>query len=557
MTTSESAPAADNRIEPVEWLWLGLLLTVGLALRLWHAWNAPGFFYDEAIYGLDSLDVMRGRNLAIFFDREDHVREPLFMYIQALFLAIGGVSPFTMRAGDALIGTLTIPVVWLLAREWRGPVFALLAAAVFTVLRWHVHFSGLAFRTILGPLFAALTLLFFFRYLRLRTRRQAILCGVFLGAGMYTYLSFRLMPFVLLPAIIVARHRLWKDTGDRGELRLFDRHMAALGLVALLVFAPLAVHFLRVPWHFSGRSEEVSVWKHERRWALLAEQARDVALMPLLRGDYVPMHNLPGPPQFLQIRELAPERVAELWETEKDAARLGNRPPYDPHGTGVPVVGAMAAIAFYIGLVLLLSDGRRDARAAALASLLVVGSLASVLSFGAPNMLRLLMVTPAFAIAIARGMETALLLMRAADRPDAETAGGSTALRPSEVALLVCVFLIYAQVEVARLRRWHEHPMVPARFAPEMAEIGAALRQQPDRLPLFVPFDPPAMLQFTADGTHFLRPGDPLRGPFWELRLLPPFRPAPPVGKDVPGGRRITIHLPGGRAFGELVEVAL
>lgn len=555
MENEESGQPGD-RIASVEWTWLAAIVAVGFALRLWQAWHAPGFFYDEAIYGLDSIDVMRGKNLAIFFDREDHVREPLFMYIQALFLAIGGVSPFTMRVGDAIIGTLTIPVVWLVAREFRGPFFGILGAAAFAVLRWHVHFSGLAFRTILGPLFAALTLLFFFRYIRLRTRREALLCGTFLGLGMYTYLSFRLMPFVLLPAMLVARRRTWVDTGDRSEVSTTTRDFAALFGMAALVFAPLAIHFVRVPWHFTGRSEEVSVWKNPHRWALLAQQTRDVALMPLLRGDHVQMHNIPGPPQFMQLKDAPPARTAELWAAENEGAKLQGREPYDPHGTGVPAVGVIGAFAFYFGLAFLLIDSRRDPRAAALAGLVLVGSLASILSFGAPNMLRLLMITPAFALAIARGFETATLLLRAFEKDDVESPSHSTALRLPELVLIVCLFLTFAQVEVKRLHAWPTHPMVPPRFMPEMAEIGAFLRKQPDRLPVRMPWAPPAPLLFSADGYAFYRADAPLTGKFWELRMLPPYQGMPPLGADVPQARRQQIHLADGTAFAELVEVA-
>ncbi|MEO8377942.1 MAG: glycosyltransferase family 39 protein, partial [Candidatus Sumerlaeota bacterium] len=183
-----------KRVQLFEVLTVLALTIVGCAYRVWCASRAPGLWYDEAIYGLDSLHVARKHGYwPIFFSTEGHMREPLFMYLQAITLSFVKPSAFAIRATSAVIGALTIPVVWATAREYRGAIFGIFAAFLFTFLRWHVHFSALAFRTITSPLFCALVVWFALRFARTRGLKDAILLGVFLGGGMYTYLAFRLM----------------------------------------------------------------------------------------------------------------------------------------------------------------------------------------------------------------------------------------------------------------------------------------------------------------------------------------------------------------------------
>jgi hypothetical protein len=77
---SEEISAVDKSERIVAWeiLAVVLLMVVGGALRFWGAHAAPGFWYDEAIYALDGLDVWRKPGWPVFFDTEDHMREGLF-----------------------------------------------------------------------------------------------------------------------------------------------------------------------------------------------------------------------------------------------------------------------------------------------------------------------------------------------------------------------------------------------------------------------------------------------------------------------------------------------
>ena len=124
-----------------------LLLVVGLAagLRLYRLGEwPPGPYRDEAYNGLDALGVLRG-DLALFFPANNG-REPLFIYLVALSLALFGPTTFALRLPAALVGALaTLPVYWL-GRDWFGRAAGLFAAILWAVTFWPVHLGRIGLR---------------------------------------------------------------------------------------------------------------------------------------------------------------------------------------------------------------------------------------------------------------------------------------------------------------------------------------------------------------------------------------------------------------------------
>ncbi|MGE5140441.1 MAG: glycosyltransferase family 39 protein, partial [Rudaea sp.] len=103
-------------------LLLGLVIIVAAALRFALLDSVPaGPFNDEAVNGLDALRVLRTGQVPIFF-QANNGREPLFIYMQTVSVALFGPSAWSLRAVSALAGTATIAALFLLARElFPGP----------------------------------------------------------------------------------------------------------------------------------------------------------------------------------------------------------------------------------------------------------------------------------------------------------------------------------------------------------------------------------------------------------------------------------------------------
>lgn len=537
------APSADAPPPVARWelAVVGAMLLLALALRLWLLPQVPGLWYDEAIYALDGLKVLREPGWPIFFSTYDHMREPLYIYMQAIGLWLGGTTAIAARSVSLVVGMATLLLLWWVARSWRGVAFGLAALFILATMRWHITFSVLAFRTITAPLLALATAHFYLRVVQGRGGRgSAIACGAMLGVGLYTYLAFRLFPFILLVPALVELATRWR-AGPRDEARRLLRLMVWAAGTALVVFAPLGINYLRHPEHFFGRGNEVTLGgRGEPIWQVVARQARDVAMMPLLRGDHVGKHNIPGPPQFLQWGTPPPaDETVERWELEQQFAAMEGRAPMDRHGTGLPALALVAGLLFYAGFVALVLAARRDPGARLLLAWLLIGSLASVLSYGAPNMLRLMMVTPAVALTVAWGAWWLVAL-------------------PRGLWIVAVLLAINAAMERALLRTWPTHPLVIREFNTEWADVGKFLAAQPDRLPVVLPpmmLPPAPTLLFLADGYEFVSAPPDNAAAWWEFHGLPPFPTIESPSTPAPGARVHRAMHPAGIPFADIVEI--
>jgi len=253
-----------------------ILVCLAAFFRFHRLQEVPiGLWRDEAANGLEALRVLDGLH-GVFFG----TREPMFIYLVAVSVALLGRNPVAIRVVAAIVGTATIPVTYLLVKELlvstrlSARLVACLTSLWLATSYWHLNFSRLGFRGILLPLLATLSFYFLWRgwneLTGVRQHRPSkptltvvwfVIAGLCLGLTFYTYTPSRFLPFALLPFLGSATAPWWR----RQQART-DSHtpvlpslspliaLAALGLSCLLVLAPLGVHFLSDPASFFARS---------------------------------------------------------------------------------------------------------------------------------------------------------------------------------------------------------------------------------------------------------------------------------------------------------------
>ncbi|MEA3375140.1 MAG: glycosyltransferase family 39 protein, partial [Chloroflexota bacterium] len=247
----------------VRWLLVAAITLLAAFLRLYRIDSLPpGDGYDPAYYGVDALQFLRGTPPSVMLPPN---REPLFSYLVTGSFLLFGVSTASIHLTSTLVGILTIPLTCLAAdalfasqdeplTRWGGPLAALMIAVSY----WHLNWSRYGVRAILVPLFAAATIWFLWRGLQTGALRWFLLCGGALGLSMYTYQAARLLP--ILVAVGFASS-VW----ERGAIARRDwNHFILVAGIALLIFAPLGLHFATHPGSFSHRIEEALVVEAER-----------------------------------------------------------------------------------------------------------------------------------------------------------------------------------------------------------------------------------------------------------------------------------------------------
>lgn len=347
-----------------------VILALGLFVRLYAIDRVPpGLWYDEAIYALDAVDTMTAPK--IFYDTQNHMREPLYIWGLGAWFQLSDITVVAARSYSALLGwltlVLTLPYLAVFFRPSNQSLRAILpwilaGLLAMATLRWSVHFSRTIFRAMMVPLFImGLSLAWYYWALSLR-HRWAVLTGFILGLGAYTYLSWRLVPFLVIT---------WTVAGIfQGNLNWRKSWQGFLltALTALVVSAPLAWNFVLNPHHFSGRTAEVSLL-----WNISEIQDSE--------GESQEIRTLKPLGEILRSLSANLLRVALMWNIIGDHVGKHNLPNW-------PIFDPFNGLVFLLGLGWLLVQSRKSLTAMMAITTLVVMSLASVLSFGAPNILR-------------------------------------------------------------------------------------------------------------------------------------------------------------------------
>ena len=261
---------------PLELIALGVILLAAAALRLHGLGRYPRTFdLDNAQNGYVAMqlwaELTRGSYTAIL-ERWAPGNETLMFYLQGLTMQLFGISVEALRLPSALLGTLTVYLIYRLGREQISTWVGLAAALLCTLSPWHLDLSRSAKRSVLIPLFACLVLLFLCRALRRAPSARACLdlalCGAMLGLGLHSYELFRVAPLAAVGAILwvrVAQKRrpLWHGPA---EVTL------VLG-VAALVALPIILAAIASPENY---------FHHTAHASLLGAALSQGELLPLL-----------------------------------------------------------------------------------------------------------------------------------------------------------------------------------------------------------------------------------------------------------------------------------
>jgi len=283
-----------------EWLAiLGLAVLAG-GLRFFELGHLPpGFYHDEAFNGLDALKVLGGSK-PLFFEANNG-REPLFIYLIALSVAVLGRTPGAIRVVSAILGTVTVPVTYAMAREMFGRRIALWTAVVMSITVWPINLSRVGFRAVSLPLFAGLAVWWLWRGMRSGRGRDFALGGLFCGLLFYTYLAARvvLVAFAVYALYIMIRHQEsipWKG-------------VILFVAVALVIASPLGIYLLGHWEVMLTRGGQVAITNPAINggdfWGTLARHIVRSALAFTHRGDFIPRHNVPLRPVFDPVLAVA------------------------------------------------------------------------------------------------------------------------------------------------------------------------------------------------------------------------------------------------------------
>jgi 4-amino-4-deoxy-L-arabinose transferase-like glycosyltransferase len=306
-----------------------LLLLVAITLlafflRIYQLEDAPpGWRDDELINSLVISQKVVDGDWAVYYpDASGH--EALYHILNAGMLALFGPGTAGIRLLSAILGTLTVPLTYLVGKRLFGPNAGLLAATLLAVSFWSLMYSRIGIRHISLPVFMLPAFYFFLRGLGLNgdlagggedvrpapaaRRLDFLLAGLFVGIGFYTYFASRGIPLILIVFCIY----IWLF--QRSRLRGRWRGLLLMFALAAALALPLLVTLGRQP-ESEARVEELAV-----------------PVTAVLEGDFQPL-----------VEHVS--RTLSMFHTDGDEEWLYNIPFR-------PVFGPLAALFFWAGVAI-------------------------------------------------------------------------------------------------------------------------------------------------------------------------------------------------------------
>jgi 4-amino-4-deoxy-L-arabinose transferase-like glycosyltransferase len=222
-----------RRWAAVEWrnvVAMTAIMLLGLGVRLWGIDTTLRFMMDETVFTDAMLelpgnpDLMNGGGKSTFTQ--------VYPYWNAGTVALLGNNLVGLRLASILIGVMTIPAIYGLARALFDNRLALAAALIAATFPPNVHFSRISWGHMGDQLFGVMALMFAARALAHNRRLDWAFAGVSLGLTQFFYEVGRLLfpPLFILWGVWLAI--CW-------NLRAQRRGLVIAGVAAVLVAAPI------------------------------------------------------------------------------------------------------------------------------------------------------------------------------------------------------------------------------------------------------------------------------------------------------------------------------
>lgn len=230
---------------------VGTITLIAFVLRVIGLDGIIRFFVDE-IHFSHSARTLLTHNRPLIARFDEVIAFPwLYSYLESLTIGLFGRNLVGLRLISAIMGTLTIPAVYLLARALFNKPVALAAALLLATFPPHIHLSRLSLNNIADPLFGTLALGWLAWGWKTGHRGYFALAGAALGLTQYFYDGGRLLyPPLICTWLVGSTIFLWLRRGE-GQGRAIGTLITLF--VAVLIALPLYAMIALNGQDFSAR----------------------------------------------------------------------------------------------------------------------------------------------------------------------------------------------------------------------------------------------------------------------------------------------------------------
>jgi len=241
----------NERLTPRAFTAAVIILTLAAALLrvLWLATTPANG--DELYTVADAFDYMRRGHSGLLQWHHPKLRNVLVY----LSMTVLGRDAFGMRFASVLLGTLTVPLVALVARALTGSRYCALLAAFFMAIDpIQILFSRQSVQEVYMPCFLLAGYYLALLYLEKRKPSLLFYAGIFFGLGLASKWMGLAIQLFLLVVLLVYRFLKEGEPGIRARAEEFLLYFSSL------VVLPATIYLLSyAPW-FIYRGYDIGEW---------------------------------------------------------------------------------------------------------------------------------------------------------------------------------------------------------------------------------------------------------------------------------------------------------
>jgi 4-amino-4-deoxy-L-arabinose transferase-like glycosyltransferase len=199
----------------------------------------PALNWDEASLGYNAYSILKsgkdewGRVLPLTFEAFGDYKLPGYIYTSLPFIALFGLSEFSIRIVSQIAGVFAILLVYLISiRIFKDEATALFSAFLIAISPWHLFLSRIALEANLALTFFLAGLYLFL--LGHKTLRYLIFSSVLFGLTLFTYNSARVfVPLFLIPLVVFYK----KDLLTNKKLLLIPAFILGVFIISAALLA--------------------------------------------------------------------------------------------------------------------------------------------------------------------------------------------------------------------------------------------------------------------------------------------------------------------------------
>lgn len=274
-----------------------IIFIIGFLVRLIGITNYPnGLNCDEASIGYEAYSVLNygidrnGNSWPVFLEAWGSGQNALYMYVIMPFVKILGLSKLSVRLPMAIIGCISLMVIYKLLQKTKNQKIAIVGLAFFAICPWHIMKSRYGLESNIFPDLSLWGAYFYIMALENKKMLQMYIGSVLFGLCAYAYgTSYYFLPIflILLFLILILKKKI---KIKQAILSLTIVFIISLPIILMLLintfdFKQITIWKITIPKLTSNRYETLTVLSSNHVIHTLINNFKDSIKILIFQND--------------------------------------------------------------------------------------------------------------------------------------------------------------------------------------------------------------------------------------------------------------------------------